>query len=238
MEPERIGKIIKEIRTKNKLSQIEFAKKYNVTYQAVSKWENGKNLPDLVILKEICTDYNISLDDLVKEKTPKSKIKANKKIIVILLLLIFIFTIVIGFFILKKQEQTSLDFEFKTLSTNCDNFTVSGSIAYNENKSSIYISHITYCGEEANQKYQNIKCTLYEINDKTKTEIGQYNYHEKEKIILEEFLKNVQFKVDNYSKSCQNYSKNSLVLEIDATNDFNNIKSYKIPLTLEDNCTT
>ena len=49
MDQERIGKTIKELRTKNNLSQKEFADKYNVTYQAVSKWENGKNIPDLSI---------------------------------------------------------------------------------------------------------------------------------------------------------------------------------------------
>ena len=42
MNPERIGQMIKEIRKKNHLTQKQFADKYGVTYQAVSKWENGK----------------------------------------------------------------------------------------------------------------------------------------------------------------------------------------------------
>ena len=50
MNQETIGKKIKELRIKNNLTQQELASKLNVTYQAVSKWENGKNLPDLVIL--------------------------------------------------------------------------------------------------------------------------------------------------------------------------------------------
>ena len=62
MDQERIGKTIKELRTKNNLSQKEFADKYNVTYQAVSKWENGKNIPDLSILKRICSDNNITIE--------------------------------------------------------------------------------------------------------------------------------------------------------------------------------
>ncbi len=41
MDQELIGKFIKEIRKKNNLTQQEFATKYKVTYQAVSKWENG-----------------------------------------------------------------------------------------------------------------------------------------------------------------------------------------------------
>lgn len=41
MDQEKIGKFIKDIRLKENLSQQKFAQKYNVTYQAVSKWENG-----------------------------------------------------------------------------------------------------------------------------------------------------------------------------------------------------
>ena len=68
MNQETIGKKIKELRIKNNLTQQELASKLNVTYQAVSKWENGKNLPDLVILTEICNIFNIDLNDLIIRK--------------------------------------------------------------------------------------------------------------------------------------------------------------------------
>ena len=51
MNSEKIGKFIKEIRKKNNLTQKELADKYGVTYQAVSKWENGINLPDISLIK-------------------------------------------------------------------------------------------------------------------------------------------------------------------------------------------
>ena len=38
MDQEKIGKIIKDIRVRNNLTQADLANKYNVTYQAVSKW--------------------------------------------------------------------------------------------------------------------------------------------------------------------------------------------------------
>lgn len=41
MDQEKIGKLIKEIRKKHHLTQNALATKYGVTYQAVSKWENG-----------------------------------------------------------------------------------------------------------------------------------------------------------------------------------------------------
>ena len=41
---------IREIRNKNRLTQEEMAQTLHVTRQAVSNWENGKNLPDLGML--------------------------------------------------------------------------------------------------------------------------------------------------------------------------------------------
>lgn len=41
MDQKKFGKLIKEIRKTNNLTQKQFVDKYNVTYQAVSKWENG-----------------------------------------------------------------------------------------------------------------------------------------------------------------------------------------------------
>ena len=38
MDQEKISNVIKKIRIKNNMTQKEFANKYNVTYQAVSKW--------------------------------------------------------------------------------------------------------------------------------------------------------------------------------------------------------
>ena len=62
MNQEEIGNKIKQIRVDNNLTQREFADIFGVTYQAVSKWENGKNLPDISIMKLICDKYNYNLD--------------------------------------------------------------------------------------------------------------------------------------------------------------------------------
>ena len=49
---EQIGSIIKDIRKKNNLTQNEFASILGVTFQAVSKWEIDKSIPDITILKD------------------------------------------------------------------------------------------------------------------------------------------------------------------------------------------
>lgn len=236
MEQEKVGIFIKNIRTQNGLTQKEFADKFGVTYQAVSKWENGKNLPDINILKEICIEYNISLDEVLngdkKEETKDKNGKVNFLLVSLLFLVIILILILFSVF-LKNSDD---DFHFKTLSSTCTNFKVSGSIAYSDTKSSIYISHVDYCGKDEDTLYKNLKCVLYEVDGDIKKEISKYDYKEFKSITLEDFLSDVTFNIDNYTKICNEYQENSFLLEVDAINDEGEIYSHKIPLKLEDNC--
>lgn len=59
------GDKIKELRTTNQLTQEQFAIRLNVTRQAVSNWENNRNLPDLELLILISCIFHISLDELI-----------------------------------------------------------------------------------------------------------------------------------------------------------------------------
>ena len=72
---EQIGSIIKDIRKKNNLTQNEFASILGVTFQAVSKWENDKSIPDITILKDISNKFNVDLNYLISGK----KVNINKK---------------------------------------------------------------------------------------------------------------------------------------------------------------
>ncbi len=232
MDQERIGKFIKEIRKKNNLTQKDLADKYNVTYQAVSKWETGKNMPDISILKEICKDYNKDINELLTDKKISQTNKSKLLFGIITLLIIAI--IIFGAFIFINKSESD-NFQFKTIKTNCDNFELSGSIAYDNSKTSIYISNITYCGKDNAAKYQEIECIFYEVDGQTKREIDSYKYNEGN-ITLEEFLKQVKFNVDHYSTSCKMYKENALSLEIKATDKEGQTTFYSIPLVLEENC--
>lgn len=228
MDQERFGKIIKNIRNKNKLTQKQFADKYNVTYQAVSKWENGKNMPDISIIKQICKDYNISLEEMVGGNFKKKKIKKH----LIFLLIVFIIILVLFFIVGSKDE----DFTFKTLTSSCNNFEIFGSIAYNDKKTSIYITNVKYCGQEDDEEYAYIDCSLYEMNDDIIKEISSCDYEGNDKITLEEFLNTLTISVDNYKKTCKEYAEDSLYLSINAKTKNDKEISYKIPLKLEPNC--
>ena len=229
MDQEKIGEFIREIRQKNKMSQEKFGEKYGVTYQAVSKWENGKNLPDISILKEICKEYNKDINELLTD----NKISAKSKKVSLIIILILIFTLGIGVYFIAIKDDGG--FQFKTLKTTCDDFELSGSIAYSKNKTSIYISDITYCGKDNQTKYKKIDCAFYEVDGDTKKAIDSYSSKEK-MITLEEFLKKVKFNVDHYSTTCKMYKENALVLEIKALDENDQTTFYNIPLELEDNC--
>ena len=230
MNQEKFGKFIKEIRKKHNLTQKEFADKYNVTYQAVSKWENGKNMPDSALIKQISEDFNVSLEELYN-----GEFKNNKKKKIILITIIIITIIIITIFLALFKND---DFQFKTLSANCPNFTISGNIAYNSKKSAICISNIEYCGGDEEEEYEDIECILYEKNGQTEKEISSYKYDGKDSITLEQFLKEVTFTVDDYEKTCKVYKDGSLYLKVNASDDHHKIITYEIPLKLDKNCTS
>ncbi|MBQ6282093.1 MAG: helix-turn-helix transcriptional regulator [Bacilli bacterium] len=226
MDPSKISAFIKEVRTKSNLTQEKFADKYGVTYQAVSKWENGKNMPDISILKKICDDYNTSINDLLDGNNKASN---NKKIYVIAGIVLAIVVIILVVLGITKKEN----FEMKKITANCDNFKLYGSIAYNSSKTSVQISNITYCGKKDENKYNKIECILYEYVNDTKKEVKSFTYNNERPILLNEYLENIDFTIDHYSKTCNMYKDGVLNLEIKATNDEGTVY-YDVPLKMED----
>lgn len=73
MNQEKIGKFIQELRKEKGLTQQELASKLNVTDRAVSKWENGRGLPDLSLIKPLSEELDISINELLSGE------KLNKK---------------------------------------------------------------------------------------------------------------------------------------------------------------
>ena len=64
MDNANFGKLISELRKRKDMTQHELAVVLGVTTSAVSKWENGKNMPDAAMSKTLCKCFNITLDEL------------------------------------------------------------------------------------------------------------------------------------------------------------------------------
>lgn len=113
MNQEKIGKFILELRKEKNMTQQELANKIGVTDRAISKWENGRGMPDLSLLNPLCDVLNISINELLsgkrldkkdyQEKLEENiintldytdkKIRKTKKSVMIILTVILIFGI-------------------------------------------------------------------------------------------------------------------------------------------------
>ncbi len=71
-----LGEKIKAMRQQASLSQEQLAEKLNVSRQAITKWETGKGIPDIANLIAISDEFDLSLDELIKDD-----IAVKKKII-------------------------------------------------------------------------------------------------------------------------------------------------------------
>ena len=65
MDTLKIGQYIQSLRKAAGLTQKELAEKLNISFQAVSKWENGDTLPDTGILLALCDALNTTADKLL-----------------------------------------------------------------------------------------------------------------------------------------------------------------------------
>ena len=61
----KIGKFIAECRKGVNLTQLQLSEKLNITDRAVSKWENGKAMPDSSIMLALCDILGISVNELL-----------------------------------------------------------------------------------------------------------------------------------------------------------------------------
>lgn len=65
MDQVKIGKFIAECRKNKNLTQVQMAEKLGISDKAISKWENGKCMPDIALLKDICNILDIKLNELL-----------------------------------------------------------------------------------------------------------------------------------------------------------------------------
>lgn len=133
MNQEKIGKFIANCRKKLNITQQDLANKLGVTDKAVSKWENGRSLMDISLLKPLSEILQVSIIELIngekikdnynqqnsnglieytlcytKEKIIKSKIKTILSVIIIVLLLMVIAYISYKGIMLKKYTVEQL----------------------------------------------------------------------------------------------------------------------------------
>lgn len=63
------GVVIKELREKNHITQLQLAEKLGVSDKTISKWETGKGYPDITLLEPIADALSVSVTELISGNT-------------------------------------------------------------------------------------------------------------------------------------------------------------------------
>lgn len=87
MDQEKIGNFIANKRKEKNMTQQELADKLGVTDRAIGNWENGRRMPDISIMKELCDVLDITINELIEGKElsqSEEQTLADKNIISIL----------------------------------------------------------------------------------------------------------------------------------------------------------
>lgn len=61
----KLGEKIKKLRVENGLTQEQLAEDFGISFQAISRWENGNAYPDITLLPVIANYFDITTDELL-----------------------------------------------------------------------------------------------------------------------------------------------------------------------------
>ena len=158
MDQFKIGKFISNCRKEKNLTQEQLAEKLGVSSKSISRWENGNTMPDYSLLKDLCNELDINVNELlsgekIKENDYMIKAEENfinlKKKVDITIKLLNIVTIVcsvifIVLFFMNMyfnwlyrgpwDDSVLRDISFKTLLVDIPCLLISGILSYNIKK--------------------------------------------------------------------------------------------------------
>ena len=65
MEQEKIGRFLGQVRRERGLTQEQLAQRLGVSQRTVSRWETGRNMPDISMLTALCAQLDITVAELL-----------------------------------------------------------------------------------------------------------------------------------------------------------------------------
>ena len=75
----KIGSFIMEKRKALGMTQQQLADRLNVSFQAVSKWENGTTYPNIEILRDLAIVLEVSVDEILAGSEKEAEGLSNSK---------------------------------------------------------------------------------------------------------------------------------------------------------------
>ena len=119
MNAEKTGSFISLLRKEKGLTQKQLADILGVTDKAISRWETGKNYPDIELLEIISTTFNVTINELLEGKRiPQEELagisehqvveqiknnKKSKKKYRVVIVIILVISLLLGYIALKEN---------------------------------------------------------------------------------------------------------------------------------------
>lgn len=79
MDQIRTGRFLKELRNEKKQTQEQLAEQLNVSGRTVSRWETGRNMPDIGMLVELAEFFNVSISEIIDGERKSGKMNREEK---------------------------------------------------------------------------------------------------------------------------------------------------------------
>ena len=121
MDQEKIGKFIQNVRKEKGLTQSELGNRLGISYKAVSKWETGISFPDASLLKPLCYELGITIDELLNGEVNNDKSGIvfdyinfqqkkykNKFLIIIAIVFLIITSLILGLYFINNYNKIKI----------------------------------------------------------------------------------------------------------------------------------
>ena len=66
MDQIKTGAFLKELRKEHNLSQEQLADRFNTSSRSISRWENGKTMPDISMMIELAEFYDVDIREILR----------------------------------------------------------------------------------------------------------------------------------------------------------------------------
>lgn len=74
MDAKKFGTFIAQTRKENSMTQLDLAKKLNVTDKAISKWERGLGFPDINLIEPLADALGVSMLEIMRSQKSESTV--------------------------------------------------------------------------------------------------------------------------------------------------------------------
>jgi transcriptional regulator with XRE-family HTH domain len=179
MNQNKIGKIIENKRKEKNLTQKELAELLGISNTAISKWENGNNLPDISMLAPLAETLELDLLELIsvqnsvheENQKRQPKIRKIRRYRSIALIIIVVGLICLTSYIThdntmdKVEEKLNNQVEVYKITSKDQSFRIDGYMIFNNKESIIVLEKVLFQGneEEYDIEYSNIDTAYYYI---------------------------------------------------------------------------